>query len=243
MTGAAPTLFLSDLHLPPQTSALRTRFRRFLDGPARKAARVYILGDLFEAWIGDDVGMQIYAAEVAALAALSASGVKVYFQHGNRDFLVGEAFFDLTGVERLADPCVIDVSGRNTLLSHGDIFCTDDRPYQRWRWFSRQRWAQWLFMRLPLSRRQKIASGLRSGSDTAKRNKPENIMDVNARAVRLSMAQFGVTQLIHGHTHRPGTYAVDLPIGPAHRIVLPDWRDPVCDYLSAHQGDIERLPA
>lgn len=231
MAGPAPTLFLSDLHLPPEPSALRENFIAFVEGPAKSAAAVYILGDLFEAWIGDDVGMQLYAAEVAALTALSACGVAVYFQHGNRDFLVDETFFSLTGIIALPDPYLIKLRGEAWLISHGDIYCTDDHGYQRWRWFSRLKWAQWLFMRLPRARREKIALGLRSNSTKSKRNKAESIMDVNQRALRLSMAQFGVTRLIHGHTHRPGTYPVDLPIAPAHRVVLPDWRENSCDYL------------
>lgn len=240
MGDAGPTLFVSDLHLPPEASPLRERFLQFLEGPARDATAVYILGDLFETWIGDDVGLQLYAPEVAALTVLVARGVKVYFQHGNRDFMVGRAFFSLTGVQPLPDPHLIDLHGRATLVSHGDVFCTDDVGYQRWRTFSRMRAFQWIFLLLPRARREKIAGGLRSGSDRAKSNKAENIMDVNPRALRSAMAQHGVTQLIHGHTHRPGTYSVDLPIAPAQRIVLPDWRDEVCDYLRADATGISR---
>ena len=243
MSDTRPTLFVSDLHLPIEPSPLRERFLRFLDGPARKAAAVYILGDLFESWIGDDVGLHQYAAEVAALSALSARGVPVYFQHGNRDFMVGRDFFDLTGVTPLPDPHRVDLHGTPTLLSHGDVYCTDDRGYQRWRRFSRLRIAQRIFLMLPRARRERISGGLRSGSDRAKKNKAENIMDVNLRAVRSGMAQAGVTQLVHGHTHRPGTSPVDLPIGPAQRVVLPDWRDDRCDYLSVDRDGWKRLAA
>lgn len=238
-----PTLFLSDLHLPPDASPLRERFLRFLAGPAREAAAVYILGDLFESWIGDDVGLQTYAPEVAALAALTAQNVAVYFQHGNRDFMVGRDFFELTGVRALADPHRIELQGRAALILHGDLLCTDDVAYQRWRRFSRRRWAQWIFLHLPRARREKIAGGLRSGSDVAKRNKAENIMDVNPRAVRSLMAQHGVTQLVHGHTHRPGTYPVELPTGPAQRIVLPDWQGASCDYLLFEATQVRRQAA
>lgn len=243
MADTRPTLFLSDLHLPPEPSPLRERFLNFLEGPAREAAAVYLLGDLFESWIGDDVGLGLYAPEVAALAALSARGVAVYFQHGNRDFMVGADFFALTGVRPLPDPHVIDLQGRATLISHGDVFCTDDEGYQRWRRFSRIGLFQWIFLRLPRARREKIAGGLRSGSDRAKANKAENIMDVNPRAVRSAIAQHGVTQLIHGHTHRPGTYEVNLPIGPAQRIVLPDWRDTSCDVLQFGPDGMTRQAA
>lgn len=240
MSDTRPTLFVSDLHLPSEPSPLRERFWRFLEGPAREAAAVYILGDLFETWIGDDVGLHQYAPEVAALSALTARGVPVHFQHGNRDFMVSRDFFDLTGVIELPDPHRVDLHGTPTLISHGDVYCTDDRGYQRWRWFSRIRFAQRLFLMLPRARRERISSGLRSGSDRAKQNKPENIMDVNLRAVRSGMAQAGVTRLLHGHTHRPGHYDVDLPIGPAQRVVLPDWRHDSCDYLRVDRAGITR---
>lgn len=231
MPETRPTLFLSDLHLPPEPSPLRERFIAFLEGPARTAGAVYILGDLFETWIGDDVGLQVHAREIAALTALGARGVAVYFQHGNRDFMVGEDFFQLTGMRPLVDPCRIELCGRPALVSHGDIFCTDDRDYQRWRRFSRLRLAQWIFRRLSAARRMRIAGGLRSGSDLAKRNKAESIMDVNDGAVRAAMTRQAVTLLVHGHTHRPGTYPVNLEQGAGQRLVLPDWREDLCDYL------------
>ncbi|THD01987.1 UDP-2,3-diacylglucosamine diphosphatase [Panacagrimonas perspica] len=243
MSDTRPTLFVSDLHLPPETSPLRQRFLRFLDGPAREAAAVYILGDLFESWIGDDIGLLQYAPEVAALSALTARGIPVYFQHGNRDFIVGRDFFDLTGIAELPDPHRVDLHGTPTLVSHGDLYCTDDRAYQRWRRFSRIRFAQRVFLMLPRARRERIAGGLRSGSDRAKQNKAENIMDVNPGAIRGGMAQAGVRRIIHGHTHRPGTYDVELPIGAAQRIVLPDWRDDSCDYLRIDADGITRQAA
>ena len=232
-----PTLFLSDLHLPPEPSPLRERFLQFLDGPAREAAAVYILGDLFESWIGDDVGLGLYAAEVAALTALCALGVPVYFQHGNRDFMVGKAFFARTSVIALPDPHTIRLHGQPALISHGDVFCTDDVGYQRWRRFSRIALFQWLFLRLPRARRERIAGGLRSGSDRAKAHKAENIMDVNADAVRHAMTRHRVTHLIHGHTHRPGVYAVPGLAAASQRIVLPDWRPERCDILWADGPD------
>lgn len=224
MTGdARPTLFLADLHLPAEPSPLREGFLAFLHGPAREAAAVYILGDLFEYWIGDDVGMQVYAREIAALTALTKEKTPVYFQHGNRDFLVGKAFAQTTGVQLLADPVVIELHGIRTLISHGDIFCTDDIGYQRWRRFSRNPVAQWVFGLLPRARREKIAGGVRSGSDAAKRNKADAIMDVNPNAVREAMDRHAVTRLIHGHTHRPAEHQFDLMHGPGERIVLADW--------------------
>jgi UDP-2,3-diacylglucosamine hydrolase len=120
------TLLLSDLHLPPQPSALRDSFIAFLDGPARDASTVYILGDLFEYWIGDDVGLDIYAAEISRLHALTSFGVAVWVQHGNRDFLLGRSFERASGARLLSDPSVVDIDGERWLLTHGDAYCTDD---------------------------------------------------------------------------------------------------------------------
>lgn len=203
---------------------MRERFVSFLEGPAREAQAVYILGDLFEYWIGDDVGLEVYAREVSALAALTTGGTPVFFQHGNRDFLVGKAFAHRTGVQLLGDPMVVELHGVRTLISHGDLFCTDDRGYQRWRRFSRSALAQWIYHRLSRARREKIAGGLRSDSDAAKRNKPDAIMDVNLGAVTEAMDRAGVTRLIHGHTHRPAEHRVNLAAGPGERVVLADWR-------------------
>jgi UDP-2,3-diacylglucosamine hydrolase len=231
------TYFLSDLHLPPEVSPLRQHFLSFVEGRARGAEGVYVLGDLFEYWIGDDVGMQVYAPEIAALAALTASGVPVYFQHGNRDFLVGRDFSALTGVAILDDPTVVDLYGTRTLVAHGDMFCTDDVAYQRWRRFSRLKPAQWIFHRLPVSRRERIAGGLRSGSDRSKANKPENIMDVNAGAVASTFAHYRVPRMIHGHTHRP----MEHRVGDAERIVLADWRPERCEVLEVDASGFRRI--
>lgn len=235
------TYFLSDLHLPPEVSPLRQHFLSFVEGRAGGSEAIYILGDLFEYWIGDDVGMQVYATEVAALTALTARGVPVYFQHGNRDFLVGRDFSALTGVALLDDPAVIDLYGVPTLVSHGDLLCTDDVNYQRWRRFSRFKPAQWVFHRLPVSRRERIAGGLRSGSDAAKANKAENIMDVNAKAVVAAFAQHRVRRMIHGHTHRPDDHQVTLPSGAAERIVLADWNEKRREVLEVDAAGMRRI--
>ncbi|MDP9140250.1 MAG: UDP-2,3-diacylglucosamine diphosphatase [Pseudomonadota bacterium] len=235
------TLFLSDLHLPDEPSTLREGFRRFLAGPARRASAVYILGDLFEYWIGDDVGMQAYAEEIAALKALTASGIAVYFMHGNRDFLVGRDFAAATGVQLLRDPLMLDLYGRRTLLSHGDLWCTDDIGYQRWRSFSRNRFAQWVFSMLPVSRRQKIAGGVRGQSASAKRNKAESIMDVNTAAVDKAFQSRRVDRIIHGHTHRPATHSGQLQGRNVERIVLADWHDDRMEYLAVDEAGPQRV--
>lgn len=233
------SLVLSDLHLPAKASPLREAFLRFLEGPARSAEEVYILGDLFEVWYGDDVGLQIYAREVSRLAALTALGVPVYLMHGNRDFMIGETFAQITGIQLLNDPMVVNLQGLPTLLSHGDLWCTDDRAYQRWRRFSRLSLVQWAFMRLPRSRREKIAAGLRSQSDAEKPGKPAEIMDVNPAAIRHAFFRNGTRRMIHGHTHRPAEHYDELP--GSERIVLADWRPERMEYLQIDTAGWRRV--
>lgn len=232
-------LLLSDLHLPAKASPLRDAFAAFIEGPALKAESVYLLGDIFEYWIGDDAGLQTYAREVAALAALTVRGVPVYFMHGNRDFLVGDEFAQITGATLLHDPHRVDFYGIPTLLSHGDVFCTDDVGYQRWRRFSRNPLAQWIYRRLPRARREKIAGGLRSQSSEHKRYKAEDIMDVNAGAIRKAFDVSGARRLIHGHTHRPAEHRDEMP--GSERIVLADWRPERREYLSIAPDGWQRV--
>lgn len=233
-------LFLSDLHLPAEPSPLREGFLRFLASPARDAQAVYLLGDIFEYWIGDDVGLQVYATEVAALRELTSRGVDVRFLHGNRDFLVGRRFARATGVALMQDPTVIDLDGRRVLLSHGDLWCTDDRAYQRWRRFSRNRLAQAIFARLPRGLRERVAGGLRSRSHSEKRYKPEAIMDVNPAAIEQGFRHSGTRLMIHGHTHRPADHALSVDGQPAQRIVLADWQAGRMEYLAAERGELHR---
>lgn len=232
------TLFLSDLHLPPGPSPFREGFRRFLEGPARDAEAVYILGDLFEYWIGDDIGMQDYAPEVAQLAALSQRGVRIFFQRGNRDFLVGEDFCQISGVELLRDPEVIELYGTPIVLSHGDLLCTDDVGYQRWRRFAHNPTAQSIFRALPRAWRERVAQRIRGRSNNQKRYKAEDIMDVNATAVTAFFQLSGARRLIHGHTHRPERHEL---AGGIQRIVLADWRPDRMEYLVVTPDGMERL--
>lgn len=230
-------LLLSDLHLPNEPSPLREGFLRFLAGPARAAEEIYILGDLFEYWVGDDIGLQDYAEEVAALKALTDAGVKLYFIAGNRDFLVGRRFAAASGARILKDPRLAELGGVRTLISHGDRYCSDDVGYQRWRRFSRHPFAQWLFARLPRRTRHNIAGGLRHKSGAEKRNKPSAIMDVNEATIRAAMQQQGVTRMIHGHTHRPADHLLQLRGGVrATRIVLADWHPDRMEYLAVDSG-------
>lgn len=234
-------LLLSDLHLPSTPSALRQAFIRFLEGPARNAESVYILGDLFEYWIGDDAGLEVYAQEIAALAALCRSGVPVRVMRGNRDFLFGKQFCRHSGASLLADPAVREIGGVATLLSHGDLFCTDDRAYQRWRAFSRNALAQSLFARLSRARRERIAGGLRSGSSIAKRQKPEAIMDVNESEVRRWFQKTQVLRMVHGHTHRPALHRYEIGERNRERIVLADWHEDRCEYLQIDEAGMRRV--
>ncbi|ULQ46430.1 UDP-2,3-diacylglucosamine diphosphatase [Flagellatimonas centrodinii] len=231
MTARVDTLLLSDLHLPAAPSPLRQRLRALLAGSARSASAVYILGDLFEYWIGDDVGVEVYAEEIAALKALTAAGVPVLLQHGNRDFLLGQTFTHATGTRLLPDPAVVTLGTRSTLLSHGDRWCIDDVGYQRFRRFARNPLAQAVFLRLPVSLRERVAGGLRTESGQQKQRKASAIMDVNTECVAAAFDAHSVTRIIHGHTHRPMTHAVQLAAGAGERIVLPDWRPGDCRVL------------
>ena len=234
------TLLLSDLHLPLQASPLRQAFARFLAGPARQAETVYILGDLFEYWIGDDAGLRDYAAEVLELRALADHGVHLRFMHGNRDFLVGRRFAQAAGLELLRDPLRIELDGVSTLLSHGDIWCTDDHAYQRWRRFSRNPLAQRVFGLLPEARRHRIAGAARQQSEVDKSHKPEAIMDVNEEAVRGAFRKHGVRRIIHGHTHRPAEHHYDIDGSTRERIVLADWRPEHREYLVCDGNGLHR---
>jgi UDP-2,3-diacylglucosamine hydrolase len=235
------TLFISDLHLPAASSPLREAFAKFLAGPAREAAAVYILGDLFEVWIGDDAGLREYSVERACLRALTGAGIPVFFQHGNRDFLVGADFAAATGVQLLPDPFFIELGAVPTLVSHGDLFCTDDVGYQRWRRFSRRRSLQALYRALPVSWRDRIAGGVRQQSDAGKQAKAAAIMDVNDAAIGAAFRAHGAQRLIHGHTHRPADHAYDIDGRRCTRHVLADWHPGRCEALRVDRSGVQRV--
>ena len=239
---AAPTLFISDLHLPVAASPLRHAFAQFLTGPARQAGALYILGDLFEVWIGDDAGLSEYSVERACLRALTRAGVPVWFQHGNRDFLVGADFAAATGVQLLADPVVLDLHGVPTLVSHGDPWCTDDVRYQRWRRFARNPVAQAVYAALPRGWRERIAGSVRADSAARKQAVAAEIMDVNDGAIRAAFRAHGVTRMIHGHTHRPATHAYDIDGRRCERHVLADWHPGRCEALRVDDAGVQRVP-
>jgi UDP-2,3-diacylglucosamine hydrolase len=220
----APTLFISDLHLAPSRPQPVAALHALLRGPARNASALYILGDLFDAWIGDDQLREPLAAAVAgSIAELTGHGVPVYIQNGNRDFLLGEHFAKVCGAKLLPEAVVHDLHGTPTLLMHGDQLCTDDVEYQRFRKY----WADPKRRRRALSRpyfvRRAVAAVLRFGSQRANARKTRAIMDVNADAVVAAMHEHGVTRMIHGHTHRPARHVVSIDGRAGERWVLSDW--------------------
>jgi len=219
-----PALFISDLHLSEDRPAANERFFSFLEGTARSADALYILGDFFEYWIGDDDLAYPFNAVVAgALRELTRSGVALYLMHGNRDFLIGAGFCEATGGSLLEDPTVVELGGEKTLLVHGDTLCTDDLDYQAWRRTARSAAWQREFLGKSLAERRLAVGGMREKSKEVIQAKPAEIMDVNPGAVQEAMKQHGVKRLIHGHTHRPGRHAVDLDGERGERWVLPDW--------------------
>jgi len=217
------TLFVSDLHLDPAHPEIARQFHAFLAGEARAARALYILGDLFEAWLGDDDPDPAARATVAALRALVDGGVPVFVMHGNRDFLIGERFCRDTGATLLPDGTVISLDGEPVLLVHGDALCTDDVSYQRLRRIVRNPLVRWVFRRMSLDQRRALAGRLRAGSRAHVGMTAPEIMDVNAAAVDRAMRDAGVRTLIHGHTHRPAVHELVLDGAPARRIVLGDW--------------------
>lgn len=222
----APALFLSDLHLSPERPAALAAFHAFAAGPARDAAAVYILGDLFDWWVGDDQMREPFvAAVVASLRALADVGVPLYIGRGNRDFLLGERFARSTGATLLPDFVEVDLAGTRTLLCHGDELCTDDADYQAYRARMRNPATQARLLRLPYFVRRGIAWWLRRKSRSEKALKPESIMDVAAGAVADAFRRHDVTRMIHGHTHRPARHEVAVDGVPRERYVLADWHD------------------
>lgn len=216
-------LFLSDLHLDPSRPVAIEQFLKFTADEARTAASVYILGDLFEAWIGDDDDDARLRPIVEAIAELTAAGVDCHFMHGNRDFLVGERFAAETGVNLLEEFAVVEVAGGPLLLTHGDLLCSDDTRYMTLRAQLRAPAWQREFLGKSLAERRAIAAGLRDLSRSEMAAKPEAIMDVNEDTVAETMRRFGVRRMLHGHTHRPAIHRFDLDGGAAMRVVLGDW--------------------
>ena len=217
------TLFIADLHLQTEEPAITAGFLRFLQGEARSADALYILGDLFEAWIGDDDPNPLHREIAAAIKALVDSGVPCFFIHGNRDFLIGKRFARESGMMLLPEEQVLDLYGRQVLIMHGDTLCTDDTGYLAFRAKVHTPWIQTLFLALPLFIRNRIAAKMRAGSKAANSSKSLSIMDVNPQAVIEVMEKHRVQWLIHGHTHRPDVHTLSANGEPAHLVVLGAW--------------------
>lgn len=218
------TLFISDLHLSAERPAINALFLEFLEKRAAQSEALYILGDLFEYWIGDEAVAQAeYAAIVAGLAELSAGGVAVYLMHGNRDFLLGAEFCRATGAHLLNDPSIVDLYGTPTLLMHGDLLCTDDIEYQQVRKTLRAPAFIADFLSKPIALREQVVRGYREQSKVVTAQKASDIMDVNEQTVRETLQRHGVRDLIHGHTHRPAEHRFEVGDTPARRVVLGDW--------------------
>jgi len=216
-------LLISDLHLQEERPDITRAFLDLLDGRARHAKALYILGDFFEAWIGDDAMTPFQQSICQALRQLSDRGTLVYLMHGNRDFLIGQDFCKAAGCTLLADPSVIELGGEQVLLMHGDTLCTRDLAYMKMRRYLRNPLSLWILQHLPLATRQKLARKLRSESRAQTRMKATEIVDVTPEEVPKVMAAHGVRTLVHGHTHRPAIHKLVVNGEPARRIVLGDW--------------------
>jgi len=217
------TLFISDLHLDPERPAITDLFLDFLGTRAVGSEALYILGDLFEAWIGDDDSGTMNDAVCHGLKVCTEAGTPVFVMHGNRDFLLGAAFAERCGCTLLNDPARIELYGTPTLLMHGDLLCTDDTEYMSFRDMVRDPGWQAALLSKPLDERRHMAQEMRASSREQTSGKAESIMDVNAGAVGRVMTEYHVQRLIHGHTHRPAIHDLEIAGQPAQRIVLGDW--------------------
>lgn len=218
------TIFISDLHLSPNQPELIRLATDFIAEQSNVDA-IYILGDIFNTWLGDDLIPAEFEPFIQALQHQHQSNSKIYLMQGNRDFMLGEGFAKLVGGTLLTDPVVVHLYGHNMLLMHGDSLCTDDVSYQRYRKVVRNRWLQKLFLAMPLTIRQRISDKIKAKSKHQKQYKQAQIMDVNPAAVRQVMKQYRVSLLLHGHTHRPAIHKLESVQNISnYRIVLGDWQ-------------------
>jgi len=222
------TLFISDLHLSNDQPRVSAQLFDFLAGEARGAQTLYILGDLFDAWLGDDVldasQEDPLARQVAAaLRALHEAGTEVRLMHGNRDFLLGQGFAQASGAALIEDPTIVTLGTQRVIVMHGDTLCTDDVAYQKFRVMARAKAFQDEFLAKPLAARRALAQEYRAKSEQTKRATPEEIMDVTPNAVAEAFRRHAVSCMIHGHTHRPATHVHEVDGRRCERWVLPDW--------------------
>ena len=219
------TLFISDLHIDAARPAINQQFLEFLRSEAKSAAALYILGDLFESWIGDDAPDAAQSAAIAGLRELTSGGVPCFVMHGNRDFLLSRQFCAASGAQLLPDPLIITLYGEPVLVMHGDALCTDDRAYQRLRATVRDPDWQRQFLALSIDSRRALAGAARAGSQAHTASMEQGITDVNADSVAQALRAAGTSTLLHGHTHRPAIHALEVDGRPRTRIVLGDWYD------------------
>ncbi len=217
------TLFISDLHIDSRCPEITGQFLTFLSREARDAEALYILGDLFESWVGDDAADTDQQAAIAGIKALTGSGIPCFVMHGNRDFLLGGRFCALSGARLLPDPLLVTLYGEPVLVMHGDALCTDDRPYQRLRATVRDAGWQQRFLRLSVGARRALAGAARVGSRAHTAGLEYAISDVNPGSVALALRDAGVATLLHGHTHRPAIHPLVVDGRACTRIVLGDW--------------------
>jgi len=235
------TLFISDLHLAAERPHINQKFLDFLERTVPAARALYILGDLFEYWVGDDDTESPINADVAgALAQLTQRGVPAYLMHGNRDVLIGQTFADRCGMRLIGDPTVIDLHGTRTLLVHGDTLCTDDIEYQKFRAYAHNADNQQKFLAQSLAARREQMLGMRAQSNASKSEKSAEIMDVTPSAVVHVLRDHGYPRLIHGHTHRPARHLHTVDGRNCERWVLADWYERG-SYLRCDAGGCEAI--
>jgi len=234
------TLFISDLHLSPARPGCTELLLEFLASRARQADALYILGDLFDAWIGDDDPSPPNPEVIRGLRALVDSGTRLFLMHGNRDFLLGSRFAESSGARLLPDPTVVDLYGTPTLLMHGDLLCTGDLAYQAMREQIRAPELVAQFLERPIPERKVIAAEYRRRSGEATSLKPDAIMDVSQNTVARIMSENGVDRLIHGHTHRPADHRFELHGKQAQRLVLAEWHEDEGQALSVSPRGLRR---
>ncbi len=234
------TWFISDLHLDPSRPEIFELLHEFLDDIEDQAEALYILGDLFEFWVGDDITSsplgKPYLPVIKHLRKLSDAGMKLYFTQGNRDFLIRDTFINQIAATLLPDTLVIDLYGTPTLVLHGDTLCIDDKNYQRMRKLFRMKFIQFLYLSMSLERRAKKANGVRKITRKQVEEKRYEILGVNQQAVETLMKNSDVTQMIHGHTHRPAIHEFELAGKKASRIVLGDWHDKASFVVADAEG-------
>ena len=217
------TLFISDLHLDPDRPAITELLLSFLAGEARDADALYVLGDLFEAWVGDDDDSELAARVAAGLRAVRDAGVPIDFIRGNRDFLLGQDYADRAGMTLRPDPCVVSLYGEPTLILHGDLLCSDDHAYLAFRRQVRDPAWQANFLAQPLAQRRAFAQQARAASQATQQKQSLEIGDATVSAVADTFTRYGVRRMVHGHTHRPRIHAHQVADRDCERIVLGDW--------------------